>query len=92
MNLVAASRRSADIYIAHEDRFVVLDTPAGLGVCDPKDYKYQSTRPFQDDNSHGYIDSNSVIFATSTLLMLALRNYKYAYWGNRERRGISNKR
>ena len=55
MNLVAASKRSSYIFIAHEDRVGMLETPAGQGLCELGRYEREIPRPFPDDGSEGYL-------------------------------------
>ena len=65
MNLLAASKRLPQIYVAHEDKIGVMPIPSGEGLCDLPSYDRILNRPFPDDGSKGYILAHYVyLFAT----------------------------
>lgn len=55
MNLVAASKRTSTLFVAHEDRVGVLQTPSGYNYSDLEDYSRFTIRPFPDDDSKGHL-------------------------------------
>jgi hypothetical protein len=80
MNLVAASKRIPDIYVASEESFAIYDTPTGEGMNESIKYKVKIGRPFETDGSEGYLFPQHVFSILTRAEVAAIHNYKYACW------------
>ena len=92
---MAASRRSPELFIAEDDLVSVFDTPTGHGQCGTAKPKDMWLRPFEEDDSVGYLSRervpqpsvplNSQLACLSLwlILIIAIRNHKYARRRNR---------
>jgi hypothetical protein len=64
MNLVAASKRSPEIYVALGDNVAIYDTPAAEGVNAALKPERRIRRSFGADGSEGYIYPQYVFSST----------------------------
>ena len=55
MNLVAASRRAPETYVAFDDQVAIYDTPTTEGINEPLKPEKMIERRFAADGSEGYI-------------------------------------